>query len=118
MLRGRANALLIGAAAGIMALGGSLCAFADTVISDIRITFRDCYDTEAGAVLEPSVTGGEGYRVDGLAWSAEPGTWQPGQAVTAKVTLSPETGYSFADGALPPEAVSGAMLEEARRMGE
>ena len=42
MLRGRANALLIGAAAGIMALGGSLCAFADTVISDIRITFRDC----------------------------------------------------------------------------
>ncbi len=116
MLRGRANALLIGAAAGIMALGGSFCAFADTVISDIRITFRDCYDTEAGAVLEPSVTGGEGYQVDGLAWSAEPGTWQPGQAVTAKVTLSPETGYSFADmGALPPEAVSGARLEEARR---
>ena len=54
MLRGRANALLIGAAAGIMALGGSFCAFADTVISDIRIIFRDCYDTEAGAVLEPS----------------------------------------------------------------
>lgn len=113
----RAKALWIGLAAGLLILGNGVCTYADIAVSNIRVTFRDRFDTADGTMQEPSIiVGGIGYRTDGINWSQGTEIWEPGKEVTAAVTLRSNTGYSFAAGStVTQEDISGARLDSVKQ---
>lgn len=95
MFRTRAKGLWIGIAAALIIAGGAFTAYADTTISNIRVTFKNNYDSEGGNILEPAVTSGSGYEVEDVSWKKELDKWSPGSKVTATVILVPNSGKSF-----------------------
>ncbi len=96
MLRGRWKGFWIGAAVLLLTLGNAALVFADTAISEIKVTLAHQYDEDGAALLEPAVIAGDdSYSVKSVSWSSDSAEWKPGERVTASIHLSPEDGNEF-----------------------
>lgn len=95
MFKNKLRGVWIGAFAALAVLGSTLTAYAETAISELKITFSNNYDSDGGTILEPTVSAGSGYEVDGISWSRELKDWKPGTKITATLTLTAADGREF-----------------------
>lgn len=92
----RVKRFWFGIAVLLLTVGNAALVYADTAISDIKVTFLNQYDEEGKELLEPAVmAGSDGYQVESVAWSRERPEWEPGERITASIRLVPEEGRQF-----------------------
>lgn len=120
MLKNKLRGIWIGVTAALFVVGSAVTAYAETQISEIRVNFKNNYDSDGGTILEPNVTaGGSHYEVTGVEWSKDLEKWKPGSKITATVYLSASDGYNFRSSYKSSKAtVSGGDFISAKRDDE
>lgn len=117
MIREKIRGVLIGFAGAFFVLGNALPAYADTLITNVKLTFQNQYEEDGGKLLEPVVgTDSTEFKIADVSWSQKSSDWSPGQAVTASIVLKPDSSGYFS-GIYADERIdiSGAEYRSCRR---
>lgn len=127
MLKNKFWGILTGVTAAAAVLGSAYTVYASTTITNLGVRVVSNYDSEEGAVLEPTVTvSGSGFDTEDVSWSKAVDKWNPGSRVTGTIYLTPQEGWNFftsystnsSNAGYKRISISGADLVSAKRDNE